>query len=394
MLVMRNFGYLGLHTAVNKSSVLARDRLVDFTGTFQLRRQDERLGQNESPTESGSYERTLPPWRPNYVSEPTQNGGRAKRQSSSAVAGMDSSSRLYAQELALWPILLSPSSGRIPKSSQSGISSVRNPQETEDIEPFFYTSFCNELLCHPRILHNGPKGRLVVKVELREVEWNAAINAYCAHEVSANFSDTGIHNHRRGPPLVKYAFTSCSPERRIHQFIEDFKVRLPLQLDAAGEKRKFSLFFTVYRLRDGVKAMWKSIFNSPTSEGNETEEVVRNGRLVRIACGYLPLEVSSGLLEDGVHEVLVGFKAIIPSSEICSRYGLPASSFVLQEMVFSEELGSARDESDLPDDKETDVSVATETTDGRSGNDDSYSIRSKTTREPLTLMVSLCEIRG
>jgi hypothetical protein len=66
----------------------------------------------------------------------------------------------------------------------------------------------------------------------------------------------------------------------------------------------------------------------------------------------------------------------------------------MQEMVFSEELGSARDESDLPDDKETDVSVATETTDGRSGNDDSYSIRSKTTREPLTLMVSLCEIRG
>jgi hypothetical protein len=38
MLVMRNFGYLGLQSVVNMKSSLARDRLVDFTGEFQLRR--------------------------------------------------------------------------------------------------------------------------------------------------------------------------------------------------------------------------------------------------------------------------------------------------------------------------------------------------------------------
>ena len=38
MLVMRNFGYLGLHTVVDEKSSLARGRLVDFTGELQLRR--------------------------------------------------------------------------------------------------------------------------------------------------------------------------------------------------------------------------------------------------------------------------------------------------------------------------------------------------------------------
>jgi hypothetical protein len=391
MLVMRNFGYLGLHTAVNKNSVLARDRLVDFTGAFQLRRQEEeRPPKNENEMEAGSYERILPSWRPDYISEPTRNGGRPMKQGLVSDDDVDSPSRLYAQELALWPILLSPSV-RTPRSSQSGISSVRNQQETEDIEPLFHTSFCNELLCHPRILHNGPKSRLVVKIELREVEWNEAINTYCAHEVSDKFSETGIHNHRRGPPLVKHAFTSCTPERSLHQFIEDFKIRLPLQLDSSGERRKLSIFFTVYRLRIGAKGIWKSIFNSSATDENEAEEMVRNGCLVRLACGYLPLEASSGLLEDGVHEVLIGFKAIAPSLEMCKRYELPESSFVLKEMAFTEELASTREESVFIEngDRDTDASVTTDTTDGRSVNDDSYSMLSKTRREPLTLMVGL-----
>ena len=41
MLVMRNFGYLGLHCVVDSKSSLARDRLVDFTGELQLRRQTD-----------------------------------------------------------------------------------------------------------------------------------------------------------------------------------------------------------------------------------------------------------------------------------------------------------------------------------------------------------------
>lgn len=38
MLVMRNFGYLGLHSVIHSKSSLAQDRLVDFTREVQVRR--------------------------------------------------------------------------------------------------------------------------------------------------------------------------------------------------------------------------------------------------------------------------------------------------------------------------------------------------------------------
>ena len=58
MLVMRNFGYLGLHSVVHSRSSLARDRLVDFTGEVQVRRreteevkeEEEELQRSESNT--------------------------------------------------------------------------------------------------------------------------------------------------------------------------------------------------------------------------------------------------------------------------------------------------------------------------------------------------------
>ena len=39
MLVMRNFGFLGLHSSIHFQSKLACDRLVDITGDAQVRRQ-------------------------------------------------------------------------------------------------------------------------------------------------------------------------------------------------------------------------------------------------------------------------------------------------------------------------------------------------------------------
>lgn len=389
MLVMRNFGYLGLHTAVNKSSVLARDRLVDFTGSRQLRRRGKEVKTEDSGLGSESYDVRLPPWRQNYVSEPTRNGGRAKAGLVS-IEGNDSGSRLYAQELTSWPIQMSPPS-IIQNSSQSGISSVRGHKENDDIEPTFHTSFCNEILCHPRILHNAPNSRLVLGIELREVEWNESLNVYCAHKVSEKFPDTGIHNHHRGPSLVRSAFTSCTPERKTHQFIEDFKIRLPLNLDAAGEKRKLSLFFTVYRLKVGAKAKWKTIFHSSSTDEKDVEEIVRNGSTVRLACGYLPLSSCSSLLQDGIHDISIGYKPIMPSSEICKTCSLSTSSFLLQEMAVPDDPSSSpRNDGDCQDDceKDMDDSVATEATDGRSTNDDSYSMRQRARRDPLSLSVS------
>lgn len=78
MLVMRNFGYLGLHAVVDSKSSLARHRLVDFTGELQLRRRTktdemERRGRRVAPD---NYRVKLPAWHPQCIAEPVVNGGR------------------------------------------------------------------------------------------------------------------------------------------------------------------------------------------------------------------------------------------------------------------------------------------------------------------------------
>lgn len=209
MLVMRNFGYLGLHCVVSNKSSLARDRLVDFTGELQIRRKneldalEEELdgGQNRPPSnDDGVY--VVPPWRPTFVTEPALNGGRNSIEPSSVdmttestpsanpildpgkilLLPTDSSSlQLYAQELAPVPLQLSSSTGRaLSTPSLPGVHRFNRPQASY-VEPTFHTSFCNELLCHPRLLHNCPQGHLAVKVELRELEWREDINAYLVH---------------------------------------------------------------------------------------------------------------------------------------------------------------------------------------------------------------------
>ena len=51
MLVMRNFGYLGLHQVVDSSSTLARDRLVDFSESFNSGEKRNGGGQRETETQ-------------------------------------------------------------------------------------------------------------------------------------------------------------------------------------------------------------------------------------------------------------------------------------------------------------------------------------------------------
>ena len=78
MLVMRNFGYLGLHQAVfSRSSLRARDRLVDFSGEIQVRREVSKDSESDSsPRIVDDRTYVVAPWRKEYVSEPTVNGGR------------------------------------------------------------------------------------------------------------------------------------------------------------------------------------------------------------------------------------------------------------------------------------------------------------------------------
>jgi len=161
----------------------------------------------------------LPGWHPRFVAEPTAHGGRnCIDEVSSEVKG--STSHLYAQELASLPLQPVPSASRV--STSGGKPGFPRPRlHGDDIEPFYHLSFCNELLFHPRLLHNCPKGNIVIKAELRELEWKQEFNGYFAHMPR---NGPCIHNSRRGPFLVQGLFTGCSPRGGEHHFIDEFKV--------------------------------------------------------------------------------------------------------------------------------------------------------------------------
>ena len=137
MLVMRDFGYLGLHSVVHNKSSLARSRLVDFSGELQLRRANENDDTAQPPTD-GCRDYVVPAWHENYTSEPSVNLGRNvvvvkslnKRQPQRTEPEKDSSesrSLLYAQEMAPITIQPNPNSGRSYRSSSSRIKGGRWP---------------------------------------------------------------------------------------------------------------------------------------------------------------------------------------------------------------------------------------------------------------------------
>lgn len=417
MLVMRNFGYLGLHTVVDSKSSLARDRLVDFTGELQLRRRadDEKTDsprRRHNEAASDNYRETLPDWHPKFIAEPTVNGGRNRPDFAGDVS-MDryGSSKLYAQELAPLPLLLTPSSS-LTNGAQSARG--RGRPSHDDIEPFYHTSFCNELLCQPRILHNCPRGKISIKFELREVEWNNALNAYFAHVPGQNIGPT-IHNPRRGPFLVQSAFTCCTPRRSDHQFIDEFKMKLPLDLNSQhlnGSQRVLSLFFTVYRVKLGSSSKWKRgakmLFGSsiPESLGTSTD-VGSSGktRIDQVACGFLPVSSQSCLLDNGLHDVRIVYKAKTPSQEICEQTGVPPTSLLLVERalpaadgasVTAREDSFAEDTTISNDSQKSDRNITIDTSMRTDSNSDLMSLaddsqskgtRTKTVTDPISLSV-------
>ena len=338
MLVMRNFGYLGLHPVIDSKSSLARDRLVDFTGEVQVRRKTEgERDDNPSRTEpeqTEGYKIMLLDFHPEYVAEPTVNGGRFVEESPSSSLEFGST-KSYAQELLPLPLQISPSL-LISSGMTSGLG--RGQTNQDDMEPFYHTSFCNELLCHPRILHNCPKGNVVVKVELREVEWVEEHSCYVAHLPSCGPS---VHNTRRGPFLVQSAFSSCT-SRRSHQFMDEFKLKLPLDLkprNRDGGTRILSIFVTLFKIKlSSSKSRWKRgakmLFGAGT--GSENYDAEENGvsgstRIHQISCGFLPLTDRSCLIDNGIHDVRIVYKSSpLPDNLVANGFGT-SSTLVLNE---------------------------------------------------------------
>lgn len=180
---------------MHSRSKLARDRLVDFTGELQIRRRNE----DDPPVNSDAIVKkddhvyVVPEWHPQFVAEPAINGGRNSvdpftgTPTSSKLDSDDdnpSLSQLYAQELA--PVSLSTGpfapAARQPTPSNAP-ARPSGPAHRADIEPYYHTSFCNELLCHPRLLHNCPKGNIVVKVGK-----TSSVTRVCAHNLQPSYS--------------------------------------------------------------------------------------------------------------------------------------------------------------------------------------------------------------
>jgi C2 domain in Dock180 and Zizimin proteins len=348
MLVMRNFGYLGLHHVVNNKSSLARHRLVDFSGELQVRRRttEDPNDKREKRRDSDNYRVKLPPWHPSYVAEPVENGGRID----DSVKAYDvdctalDASQLYAQELAPLPLMLAPVS-TFSTGPQAGMAPARSTYE--DIEPFYQTIFSNEMICHPRILHNCKPGHYSVKIELREIEWNESLKAYLAHLPRPGINPC-IHNPRRGPFLVKSALTSCTAETGEHHFIDEFKIKLPLDLtskDPDGENVMLSLFFTVYRIKSHNKSKWKR--GAKMLFGTSLLDSLRNGdennitgRVKPVACGFLPIAPQSYLLDDGIHDVRVAYIAQSPPAEFCSMPNHKNSLMLVEREINKSSLGN------------------------------------------------------
>lgn len=369
MLVMRNFGYLGLHSVVNSKSTLKRDRLVDFTGEIQLRRKAEaesNEGELHRPPSFADNAVVVPEWRKTFISEATANGGRNTPSRVKSSPTDTCSSPLYAQELSSLP--LHPKPSKLPLSGVSKSKRGRAASSGHDVEPSYHTSFCNQLLCQPKVLYNCPKGNIVVKVELRELEWKDEFGAYFAHLPQ---SGSAIHNPRRGPFLVSGAFTSCSSRCENPKFLDEFKVKLPLLLAYSNEDEKsrhISLFFTVYKLSFSTRKKWARKLRGSKKFGQKADEIAGdlvgetsgetdwagNCQSIQLACGHLPIAADSSLISNGNHELKLGSIARYPRQEVCEKLQISRATLIVSELSESSKVGYSTDTGRIENDEVTD----------------------------------------
>ena len=291
LLVTRYFGYLGMYSIIDRKSSLSRERLVDFTGELQVKSDEDYFDtaiKEKCPVLGETY--VLPPWRPNYKIEPTTFGGRSvvlpDGDGDMNKKSMPRSS--YAQELAPLPLENSVAEGYGSISSHAG--------KYDGLQ--IHTSFCNELICQPKMLQGCLHSSVVIKVELRKLEWSRALNMEVAVPVTPS-----IHNPRRGEWLVQEAFTSCAIDISEPRFLDEFKVKLPLIIGEDSHE-KIGLFFSVYNINMREKRR-SSVFSKRDTSGHDN--------VTHIGSGFLPLardDSSTCLIENGGYEVPITLRAI------------------------------------------------------------------------------------
>jgi hypothetical protein len=230
-------------------------------------------------------------------------------------------STLYAQELAAIPLQVSPSVGQ-SITSPMRTNRGRFGMQSSGSEPYFHTSFCNELLCNPRLVHNCPKGNIVTKVELREVEWNEALNSHIARRPKGG---PYLHNQRRGAPFVHESFTSCSLSSTSVTFLSEFKAKLPLLLsDSKNQNGQLVLLFSVYHVETRPKKSWTergahAISRQFSHGSTDSHHTKKKAALELLGCGFLPIVYNtetSCLIDNGFHDVKLCYDAKPASSDV------------------------------------------------------------------------------
>lgn len=304
-LVMRYYGFLGLHSIVSKMK-MSRNRLVDFSRELQVKRQGDVNNKDPDKRPDINDPYLVSPWHQQYVVEPASFGGRsistkpqnsAKKSEGVSESSNENLAAGYAQELAAIPL---ENSGVEIKTSSRRRSSVSNKFDSM----LLHTTLCNELICHPQILKTSKKN-VVIKVEMRELHWNDNLKVYAALP-----SKPSIHNPRRGPWLVSSAFTSCALKSTNPQFLDEFKFKLPLILGDSG--RVMALFFSVYQVN--IQKRRRLIQTISRQGGNQHERRIDSENVLEhMGSGVLPLsseENPSCLILNGEHKVEINYRVL------------------------------------------------------------------------------------
>jgi hypothetical protein len=276
MLVIRDFGYMGLHASLSSKSKFACDRLVDFTGEVQARRRVHDDVISKIGSEGGKIE-ILDGWHDEVLIEPTQNGGRNMLSHRKQNECFD-----YCQELASIPLHFSDEN--IPKSLRSEIG--------------FNTSFSNELILIPASLEKCSRRNITVKIEVVRVQSNENGSRLIATPMAPC-----IHNARRGSFMVEESYTNAAYHKESPMFSDDIKIKLPLEPLVTAEDGQIAVLFTVFHISVNARKKWS------LSNGNTNEPPFMS----QIGCGYLPLssekEISS-LRPNGMYSVEIKYRSM------------------------------------------------------------------------------------
>lgn len=300
MLIIRDFGHLGMQTVIDGKSKYSCDRLVNFTKEIQTRRRKSSEVLKEANVHSFDYMSKI--WHSNYIHEAIENGGR-------------NISHSYAQELVSLPLYLRNPDYRLPKHLK--------------LRSQFYTSICNELFLYPLEIQNCSKRNVCVKLEIVRVQ-KLRIDALKSMIVAIPVPSS-IFNSRRGEYLVDEVFSSCSYHKANPKFIDEMKVKLPLsdlRIDGYGD---LAAKFTVYHVSVKSKKVQKS-----------TKTVYdHSSSMQQVGCGLLSLSKggeSSYLLEDNIYNVSIKYKSkpLRFHAGGTERFGLPDDTILIEDLVTSE----------------------------------------------------------